>query len=225
MEHVGTICTHCSNGCKTTLGVRNDEIIRGNNRDHSGINGEFLCIKGRYGFDFVQQSRAAAIAAGSQERRSWKKSPGRKRSNWPRAEVQGNQGPGRQVRGHRLQPHHQRRELLSAEVRPAILGTDNIDHHRTGDLATLLDALSGKTDALATTDDLYNRKAFLVVGTDLSQQHPFLAFQIRANRRHHEAHIYTVTAGLCAKPSTAVKSLLRRLRPGTRRASNLCAMR
>jgi NADH dehydrogenase/NADH:ubiquinone oxidoreductase subunit G len=52
MEHVGTICTHCSNGCKTTLGVRNGEIIRGNNRDRSGINGEFLCIKGRYGFDF-----------------------------------------------------------------------------------------------------------------------------------------------------------------------------
>jgi NADH-quinone oxidoreductase subunit G len=25
MEHVGTICTHCSNGCKTTLGIRNDE--------------------------------------------------------------------------------------------------------------------------------------------------------------------------------------------------------
>src|SRR5437899_1477845 len=52
MEHVGTICTHCSNGCKTTLGVRNNEIIRGNNRDQSGINGEFLCIKGRYAFDF-----------------------------------------------------------------------------------------------------------------------------------------------------------------------------
>src|ERR1035438_6995473 len=52
MEHIGTICTHCSNGCKTTLGVRNDKIIRGNNRDRSGLNGEFLCIKGRYAFDF-----------------------------------------------------------------------------------------------------------------------------------------------------------------------------
>src|SRR5436309_7477233 len=52
MQHVGTICTHCSNGCKTTLGVRNDAIIRGNNRDRSGINGEFLCMKGRYAFDF-----------------------------------------------------------------------------------------------------------------------------------------------------------------------------
>src|SRR3982074_3785817 len=54
MNHVGTICTHCSNGCKTTLGVRNDQIIRGNNRDRSGINGEFLCIKGRYAFDFTE---------------------------------------------------------------------------------------------------------------------------------------------------------------------------
>ena len=53
MKHVGTICTHCSNGCKTTLGVRNGHIIRGNNRDQSGINGEFLCIKGRYAFDFI----------------------------------------------------------------------------------------------------------------------------------------------------------------------------
>src|SRR5437016_7130336 len=52
MQHIGTICTHCSNGCKTTLGVRNNEIIRGNNRDRSGINGEYLCIKGRYAFDF-----------------------------------------------------------------------------------------------------------------------------------------------------------------------------
>jgi NADH-quinone oxidoreductase subunit G len=47
MQHTGTICTHCSDGCKTTLGIRNNEIIRANNRDQSGINGEFLCIKGR----------------------------------------------------------------------------------------------------------------------------------------------------------------------------------
>src|SRR5256714_3583358 len=52
MTHTGTICTHCADGCKTTLGMRNDRIIRGHNRDRSGINGEFLCIKGRYAFDF-----------------------------------------------------------------------------------------------------------------------------------------------------------------------------
>src|SRR5579863_120372 len=57
MTHVGTICAHCSNGCKTTLGARRSdtgmEIVRGDNRDKSGINGDFLCIKGRYAFDFA----------------------------------------------------------------------------------------------------------------------------------------------------------------------------
>ena len=49
-----TICTHCSNGCKTTLSVRNHEIMRSNNRDLSGINKDFLCVKGRFGFDFTK---------------------------------------------------------------------------------------------------------------------------------------------------------------------------
>ena len=53
IKYVSTICAHCGDGCKTTLSVRNGKILRGNNRDHSGINGEFLCIKGRYGYDFI----------------------------------------------------------------------------------------------------------------------------------------------------------------------------
>ncbi len=48
------MCTHCSNGCKTTLSVRNNEILRANNRDLSGFNKDFLCTKGRFGFDFTK---------------------------------------------------------------------------------------------------------------------------------------------------------------------------
>ena len=58
MNHVSTVCTHCADGCKVTLGVRqaNDgsEIVRADNRDKSGINNDFLCAKGRFGFDFVE---------------------------------------------------------------------------------------------------------------------------------------------------------------------------
>src|SRR5208283_4819283 len=57
MTHVSTVCTHCADGCKVTLGVRQcsdgSEIVRADNRDKSGINGDFLCAKGRFGFDFV----------------------------------------------------------------------------------------------------------------------------------------------------------------------------
>ena len=80
MNHVGTICTHCADGCRTTLGVRNDKIIRGNNRDHSGINGEFLCVKGRYAFDFVEHPDRLQSPDAAQWAISSSPFPGRTRS-------------------------------------------------------------------------------------------------------------------------------------------------
>ena len=60
-------------------------------------------------------------------------------------------------------------------------------------MVTLLDALSGKPGKLATVADLYQAKAILVLGADLAREHPLLSFQVRANYRHHQAHIYAVT--------------------------------
>jgi NADH-quinone oxidoreductase subunit G len=207
MEHVGTICTHCSNGCKTTLGVRNDIIERGNNRDHSGINGEFLCIKGRYGSDFVNSPERLQSPLlrknGKLEEVAWSEA----------LEFTARRFKEIKDRGGKfgvIGSNHSSNEenFYLRKFARTILGTTNIDHRRTGDLATLLDALSGKMEALATTDDLYNRKAILVAGTDLSQQHPFLAFQIRANRRHHEGRIYTVAAGPVREAKYSVNSVI-----------------
>ncbi|MCL4401413.1 MAG: molybdopterin-dependent oxidoreductase [Acidobacteria bacterium] len=74
-----------------------------------------------------------------------------------------------------------------------VLGTGNIDHHRTGDVPALLDALNGKTGTPAATADLYRSKAVLVLDADLALEHPFLSYQIRANYRHHKARVYVVT--------------------------------
>ncbi|MEN6536394.1 MAG: molybdopterin-dependent oxidoreductase, partial [Bryobacteraceae bacterium] len=87
------------------------------------------------------------------------------------------------------------------------LGTNHIDHHRSGDVAALLDALGDRTGALATTADLYNSRAILVVASDLAQQHPLLAYQIRANWRHHVSHTYTVTPGPVREDGFAVRSV------------------
>jgi len=207
MQHVGTICTHCSNGCKTTLGVRNGEIIRGNNRDRSGINGEFLCIKGRYAFDFSHhperlQSPLVRKKNGKLEPVAWSEAlevVGKKFQ-----EVRGRNGKFGVIGSNHTS--NEENYLLQKFARQ-VLGTNNIDHHRTGDLATLLDALSGKADALATTADLYDRKAFLIIGADLAQQHPFLSFQIRASYRHHNAHIYTIAEGPVREDAYSVKTV------------------
>ena len=76
-----------------------------------------------------------------------------------------------------------------------ILRTSNIDHHRTGDVVTLLDALRGRASSLATTADLSTGKAALIVDSDLAQEHPLLAYQLRTNWRLNKAHVYAVTPG------------------------------
>src|SRR5713226_3833546 len=188
MHHHGTICTHCSNGCKTTLGVRNGKIIRGNNRDHSGINGEFLCIKGRYGFDFNDHADRLTSPMmrinGKLEEVSRSKALDAVAKKF--AEVKARNGKFGVVGSNHTT--NEENFYLQKFAREG-LGTNNIDHHRTGDVVTLVDALSGTNGGLATTQDLYERKAFLVIGADLAVEQPFAAFQIRANQRHHGARV------------------------------------
>ncbi|MGA8579730.1 MAG: molybdopterin-dependent oxidoreductase [Bryobacteraceae bacterium] len=191
MTHVGTICTHCSDGCKTTLGTRNDRIIRGNNRDRSGINGEFLCIKGRYGFDFYDHPdrlQAPLVRIdGKLEEVSWSQALATVAEKFKQTIGAGAFG----IVGSNHTTNEENYYLQ--KFARAVLGTNNIDHHRTGDVVTLLDALSGKSAGLATVADLYERKAFLVLGADLALEHPLVSYQIRANWRHHKARVYVVT--------------------------------
>jgi NADH-quinone oxidoreductase subunit G len=192
MQHVGAICTHCGDGCKTTLGVRNNKIIRGNNRDHSGINGEFLCIKGRYAFDFYdhpERLQAPLLRKnGKLEEVSWSEALEAVADKFNQIRADGG------TFGVIGSNHTTNEEnFYLRKFARQVLGTKHIDHHRTGDVTALVDALSGKTGQMATVQDLYDRKAILVAGPDLAIEHPLLSFQIRANYRHHQAHVYAVT--------------------------------
>ena len=48
-------CAYCSDGCQMSLGSRGNELVRIVARDRyvNGHNGEFLCVKGRFGHPFV----------------------------------------------------------------------------------------------------------------------------------------------------------------------------
>jgi NADH-quinone oxidoreductase subunit G len=51
-------CTYCSDGCQLSLGSRGDDVVRIVARDRyvNGHNGEFLCVKGRFGHPFVNHA-------------------------------------------------------------------------------------------------------------------------------------------------------------------------
>jgi len=48
-----TTCPMCGTGCSMTIETREDKLMRVKSRAETGINGELLCAKGRFGFDFI----------------------------------------------------------------------------------------------------------------------------------------------------------------------------
>jgi formate dehydrogenase (NADP+) alpha subunit len=53
LREVRTVCTFCGVGCSMYLGVRGDEIVSARGDRESTVNRGQLCVKGRYGFSFV----------------------------------------------------------------------------------------------------------------------------------------------------------------------------
>ena len=73
-----------------------------------------------------------------------------------------------------------------------MLGTNNIDHHRTTDYAAFASGLKGKPGLTASLADTGRAAAILLIGGDPTQQNPMLAWSLRENVRHNRARIYIV---------------------------------
>jgi len=194
MQYVPNPCTHCSNGCKTTLSIRNNEILRANNRDSSGVNGEFLCGKGRFGFDFTNHAERVRQPLvrrnGELEPASWEDAL----EEVARRLKQVRDKHGANAIGVIGSNHTTNEEnyLLNRFAR-ATLGTNNIDHHRTADYAGLAAALGPDArNAVATMSDVYTAPAVLLIGNDVTQQNPLVAWQIRTGVRHHKTRLYVI---------------------------------
>jgi NADH-quinone oxidoreductase subunit G len=199
MKHVGTTCTHCADGCKTTLGVRRSdtgmEIVRGDNRDKSGINGDFLCIKGRYAFDFANHedriTQPLIRKNGRLTPATWEEAfelIGRKFKEV--RDKDGGQAIG--VVGSNRTTNEE--NYLLQKFARVVMRTNNIDHHRTADFPAFAAALAGKENATASMRDVLNAPAILLIGNDPTERHPLLAWQIRNNVRLHRAKLYVVNS-------------------------------
>jgi NADH-quinone oxidoreductase subunit G len=200
MNHVATVCTHCGDGCKTTLGVRSvsdgSEIVRGDNRDKSGINGDFLCNKGRYGFDFANNIERLTSPL---VRKNGKLTP----VSWEEAltfagtklrELRDTKGANSIGVIGSNRTTNEENYLLQKFAR-TVIGTNNIDHHRTADFVTLATSLAGTTTAtggtrFASQHCVQQAPALLLVGGDPTNEAPLTAWNIRTNVRLNKARVY-----------------------------------
>jgi formate dehydrogenase alpha subunit len=57
LKKVKTTCPFCGTGCNFDLCVKDGELIGVNSNPTAPVNGKALCVKGRFGWDFVKNEK------------------------------------------------------------------------------------------------------------------------------------------------------------------------
>jgi NADH-quinone oxidoreductase subunit G len=201
------------------LGVRqvNDgsEIVRADNRDKSGINGDFLCAKGRFGFDFVDSPERLTKplvrnAAGKLEPATWEHAlrfAGEKIKavrDSKSGTARGGEAIG--VIGSNLSTNEE--NYLLQKFARTVLGTNNIDHERTTDYAAFARAMAGHPGKAASLREAATAPAILLIGGNPTEEHPLLAWNLRTNVRLNRARLYIANSKVIKLERQAKAALL-----------------
>ena len=199
MTHTGTVCNHCGDGCLTTVGVRRSEtgseIVRCDNRDRSGLNDDFLCIKGRYAYDFAANPDRVTTPLIKRDGKfvaaTWTEAVELVAAKFQHILLNsGSQSIG--VIGSNRTTNEE--NYLLQKFARTVLGTNNIDHHRTADFPSFARAIAANKAQTASMSEVSTAPAILLIGGDPTEQHPLLAWQIRNGVRLRNSRLYVVNA-------------------------------
>ncbi len=186
-QHI-TVCPWCPNGCSVRLGVRGTEILRARGTEFRGVNQEFLCVRGRFGYEFVNSGErlTAPLLRGGD---GLAPAGFEEAVTWTAARLQAiaaTHGPGSVafLGGEKL---HLEEQYLMQKLARGVVGTPHVDA-RTRNAArvpgaAVLRASGGGRPALS-FDRLLDCREVLVLGEDLQGEAPLAqAVLIRAQHQ------------------------------------------
>jgi len=199
---VRTTCTYCGVGCQLDLNVKDDKIIRvTSNANDGSVNGLHLCVKGRYGYEFIHhpsrhsKPRVREYLLKGEPRPAnrgkfvdvdWNTALDLVARKFKQIRDEDSTQIGVLTSGRLL---NEESYLVNRLARQA-LGTNNIDIASNlyihNEVEGLLDPLGLPAMTNSLDDIAANAQAFFVIGSNLTEQHPVFGARIRQNilRRH-----------------------------------------
>jgi NADH-quinone oxidoreductase subunit G len=189
-------CNFCSDGCQMSLGSRGGELMRVVARDRyvNGLNGEFLCVKGRFAHPFVNHEdriRTPLIR--------YKKGGKLIPATWDEAIRRVAQGldaaanqHGRNAVGIVGSPRLTNEALyVLHKFATELVGTDN---YTTTDAFSLKSFFDNLGSPLATHRDIRHAKTIVVVGGEPEELQPLTAKQVRQAVRNGGAKLFIINS-------------------------------
>jgi formate dehydrogenase alpha subunit len=193
---VTTVCNYCGVGCQMDLHVRKGRIIRATTRQEFRVNGEQLCVKGRYGYDYVHHPDRLKRPQVRRYLLENRPRPAGGRDNWipvdwdttlnliadKFAEFKAGSGPDSLAVIASAKCTNEENYLMQKFARQ-VCGTNNIDHCarlcHSSTVAGL--ALCFGSGAMSNTfDDIVrDAQALFIIGSNTTEQHPVFGSKLR----------------------------------------------
>ncbi len=194
---VTTTCTYCGVGCQFDLNIKGEKVVRVTSNETAPVNGRHLCVKGRYGYDFIHHPerllrprvRRYLLADGNKtlhgKQWDWVE------TSWDIAmeisarklvEIHRHYGPSKIGILTSAKCLNEENYLMNKLARQ-VLGTNNIDHcARLCHSSTVVGlATSFGSGAMSNSmDDVAeNAASFFVIGSNTTEQHPVFGSRLR----------------------------------------------
>jgi formate dehydrogenase alpha subunit len=229
---VTTTCPYCGVGCNLELHIKDDYIFDVTSPFDSPVNHGNLCVKGRFGYDFIYHPRRVTTplirkdpqAAGSRTQAfdlaEWRA------VSWDEAldtiadrlvALYRRDGPGALATYLCAKATNEDNYLLQKLFR-ALFRTNNVDHCtrlcHAGSVVALQQAV-GSSAMSNTAAEVIKNDVFIVTGSNTTENHPIIALQMKAAVMKYDAKMIVVdprrlelcnfaTLWLPARPGTNV---------------------
>jgi formate dehydrogenase alpha subunit len=229
---VSTVCAYCGVGCGLDLNVKGGRIIRVTSNPAAPVNGMGLCVKGRYGYDFVQHPerltrprvRRYLLSGGTKQQAS---GTGREwvEVDWEAAldlvarklaEVKKESGQDAIGVLASAKCTNEENYLMQKFARQ-VLGSHNVDHCarlcHASTVAGLAMAFGSGAMSNSMDDVAAEAKAIFLIGSNVTEQHPVFGTKIRQAVLRRGAKVVVADPRKIDVTEFAVLHL--RQRPGT----------
>ncbi|MGZ9896972.1 formate dehydrogenase subunit alpha [Shewanella gaetbuli] len=185
LQSTSTICTYCGVGCRIDVKVdpQSQKIVHVEGNQDSEVNQGMLCVKGRFGFDFLQSEQRLTTPL---IRQAGKLVP----TSWHEAlefvanklkDIRQNQGNNSFAALSSAKATNEENYLLQKFVR-SVMGTNNIDHCARLCHSSTVSALQASLGSGAMTNDIPSiaeSDVIFIIGSDTENAHPIIASKIK----------------------------------------------
>ncbi|MBN2006858.1 MAG: formate dehydrogenase subunit alpha [Anaerolineae bacterium] len=200
-KKVRTTCNYCGVGCQFDLNVKNGKITRVTSTMDAPVNGLALCVKGRYGWDYVHRDDRLTTPLIRDESVTEGRWPGFREASWDEAldlvaqkltHYRDTFGPDSVGYLSSAKCTNEENYLVQKIAR-AIGKTNNVDHCarlcHASTVAGLAAALGSGAMTNSIEDSTTQSKVLFVIGSNTTEQHPVIGTKMRKAVRENGTKI------------------------------------